>query len=80
MVPKEQLDAFVLTISEAFGCAAEGRVPRGYLLLRDGLCTAQESATEWTPELTALWQAGLQRFKTRFPADWYPPDPALDSD
>lgn len=77
MVPKEQLDAFVLTISEAFGYAAEGRVPRGYLLLRDGLRAAQESASEWTPELEALWQAGLQQFKARFPTDWYPPDPPI---
>ena len=75
MIPQNQLDMFVLTVSEAFGCGAEGRIPRGYLLLRDGLRAAQESVAPWTPELVALWDRGLQQFKSRFPADWYPPEP-----
>ena len=75
MIPKDQLDAFVLTVSEAFGCGAEGRVPRGYLLLCHGMREAQESASDWSPALEALWKSGLLQFKTRFPTDWYPTDP-----
>lgn len=75
MIPKDQLDAFVLTVSEAFGCGSEGRIPRGYLLLCDGLRAAQESSEDWSPELEALWKSGLLQFKARFPTDWYPPTP-----
>lgn len=75
VIPQEQLDMFVLTVSEAFGCGAEGRIPRGYLLLRDGLRAAQEAVVPWAPELVSLWDRGLQQFKARFPADWYPPEP-----
>jgi hypothetical protein len=75
MIPQEQLDTFVLTLSDAFGCGTEGRIPRGYLLLRDGLRAAQESGDPWASALVALWDRGLQQFKIRFPAEWYPPDP-----
>jgi len=75
MIPQDELDAFVLTVSEAFGCGAEGRIPRGYLLLRDGLRAAQETEAPWQAAQAALWERGLQQFKLRFPADWYPPDP-----
>lgn len=75
MIPQEQLDEFIFAVSEAFGCGTEGRVPRGYLILRDGLCAAQEVDEPWAPELVALWDRGLQQFKVRFPAEWYPPEP-----
>jgi hypothetical protein len=75
MIPQEHLDAFVLTVSEAFSCGSDGRVPRGYLLLRDGLRDAQEAVAPWTSDLVALWSRGLEQFKVRFPADWYPPNP-----
>jgi hypothetical protein len=72
MLPSDESDPIVLVISEAFAAGAEGRLPRGYLLLNDGLHQARAAQTPWAPEAFLIWRTALERFKTRFPAEWYP--------
>ena len=73
MIPQVAFDEFVLVAADAFGSAAEGRVARGFLLLKDGLRSARESSTEWAPEAVALWRDALVTYQQRYPTEWYPP-------
>jgi len=72
MIPQEELDRFVLTYTEALACAGEGRAVRGYLLLKEGLRSVQESSDPWKGALQELWLSGLRRLQEQYPADWYP--------
>lgn len=72
MLPADETDQIVLVISEAFSTAAEGRIPRGYLLLTDGIRAARSLRTPWADEAVKLWDLALERFKERFPTEWYP--------
>lgn len=75
MVPPDEVDRLVLTVSEAFSCGAEERLPRGYLLLKEGLRAARESGEPWAAEAAELWRQALVAYQQRFPAEWYPPLP-----
>ena len=72
MLPSDETDHIVLVISEAFASGADDRIPRGYLLLTNGVREAQALRTPWAAEALKLWLTALERFKERFPAEWYP--------
>lgn len=74
MVPNDELVHLVLVISEAFAVAAQGRVPRGYMLLRDGLFQARRSDAPYAKEFAILWQRSLERYKEEFPSEWFGED------
>lgn len=73
MIPQVALDEFVLVVADAFGAAVEGRVARGFLLLKDGLRSARESSAEWAPEAAVLWREALVAYQEQYPTEWYPP-------
>jgi hypothetical protein len=72
MLPSEELDHIVLVITEAFACGAEGRVLRGYRLLTESIQETRRLHSAWAAEALTLWETALDRFKQRFPAEWYP--------
>jgi len=72
MLPAEESDHIVLVITEAFACGAEGRIPRGYRLLTESIQETRRLATAWAGEALPIWETALERFKERFPTEWYP--------
>jgi hypothetical protein len=72
MLPSDEASRIVLLISDAFTYASEGRIPRGYLMLRDGLQDARQCPDPWAGEAEKVLTSAIDRFKERFPADWYP--------
>ncbi|MCC2668840.1 MAG: hypothetical protein K0Q72_1311 [Armatimonadetes bacterium] len=72
MLPPDEASRIVLLISDAFTYASEGRVPRGYLMLRDELGDAQKLGEPWAGEALHVLNSAITRFKERFPTDWYP--------
>lgn len=73
MIPRSELDTFVVTLNDALILGDQGRVPRGYLLLLDGLGAALLSQAPHGAELAAEWRNGLELFALRHPQAWYDP-------
>ena len=72
MLPTDEASRIVLLISDAFNYATEGRIPRGYLMLQDGLQDARQCHDAWAGEAEHVLSSAMERFKDRFPTEWYP--------
>lgn len=68
---KTAIDELVISASEAFHLANEGRVARGYMILLAGLDEARESSGNETNHVPELWLDVITQYQGQFPREWY---------
>ena len=70
-LPDSELNAFLLTTTEAVDLARAGEIDDGYRCLRGDLARAEECAEfePWGPELVKRYRDGIARFEQQYGAD-----------
>jgi hypothetical protein len=69
VLPRNEIDTLLTTITDAVDLAAEGDAHLGYEALRAGLRRAEElrdAGQQWGEELARRWQEALDRFAERW--------------
>jgi hypothetical protein len=68
VIPRPELDTFLLTVNEAVELAEEGQAADGYTALLAGLARAREAVEDgepWGEELVRRWEVAVENYAAR---------------